>query len=58
MVTSDPTALVVEAPAIAVHEAARGVRDQLAEGSDPVAQGHTGITAAAPTDVGAEMGGA
>jgi len=49
----DPAALVMEAPAVAVDEAARGVGDQLAEGRDPVAQGHTAITAAAPTDVGA-----
>jgi hypothetical protein len=53
MVASDPTELVVEAPAVAVHEPARRVGDEFTQRRDPIAQGHRGTTVAMPTDVGA-----
>ena len=37
--------LVVQAPAVAVHEPARGIGDELAERRDPVLQRHPGIIA-------------
>jgi hypothetical protein len=38
---ANPTALVVQAAAVTVNEAARGVRDQLAERRDPVLEWHS-----------------